>query len=70
MAGAAAEDAEAEYIRKITETEVVTGQWMLELSQPQKATIHQLTTMLPTSENVLVPGHNKLLTTSADDLTL
>ena len=36
----------------------------------QKATIHQLTTMLSTSKNVLFPGHNHLLTTRADDLTL
>ena len=32
--------------------------------------IHQLTTMLSTSKNVLFPGHNHLLTTGADDLTL
>ena len=36
----------------------------------QKATIHQVTTMLSTSKNVLFPGHNHLLTTSADDLIL
>ena len=35
---------------------------------PQKATIHQLTTMLATSENVIFPGHNHLLTTGTDDL--
>ena len=35
-----------------------------------KPTIHQLTTMLSTSKNVLFPGHNHLLTTGADDLTL
>ena len=35
-----------------------------------KNTIHQVTTMLATSENVLFPGHNHLLTTGADDLTL
>ena len=33
----------------------------------KKATIHQVTTMLATSKNVLVPGPNHLLTTSADD---
>ena len=33
----------------------------------KKATIHQLTTMLPTSKHVLFPGHNHLLTTSAND---
>ena len=32
----------------------------------KKATIHQLTT----SQNVLFPGHNHLLTTSADDPSL
>ena len=36
----------------------------------QKATIHQVTTMLATSENVLFSGHNHLLTTGAEDLTL
>ena len=38
--------------------------------QHKKATIHQLTTMLATSKNVLFPGHNHLLTTGADDPTL
>ena len=36
---------------------------------PQKATIRQVTNMLATSKNVLFPGHNHLLATSADDLT-
>ena len=36
----------------------------------KKGIIHQVTTMLATSKNVLFPGHNHLLTTSADDLTL
>ena len=36
----------------------------------QKATIHQVTTMLATSENVLFPGHNHLLIISTDGLTL
>ena len=36
----------------------------------QKATIHQVTTMLATSKNVLFPGPNHLLTTGADDPTL
>ena len=31
-----------------------------------KATIHQVTTMLATSKNVLFPGHIHLLTTSTD----
>ena len=33
-------------------------------------TIHRLTTTLATSKNVLFPGHNHLLTTSADDRSL
>ena len=33
-------------------------------------TIHQVTTMLATSKNVLFPGHNHLLTTSTDDPSL
>ena len=37
--------------------------------QCKKATIHQLTTMLSTSKNIIFPGHNYLLTTSGDDLT-
>ena len=36
----------------------------------KKATIHQLTTMLSTSKNVLFPGHYHLLATGTDDLTL
>ena len=36
----------------------------------KKATIHQVPTMLATSKNVLFPGHNHLLTTGTDDLTL
>ena len=36
----------------------------------KKATIHQVTTMLATSETVLFPGHNCLQTTGTDDLTL
>ena len=36
----------------------------------QTATIHQLTTMLSTSKNILFPGHNHLLTTSGDDPSL
>ena len=33
-------------------------------------TIHQVTTMLATSQIVLCPGHNHLLTTITDDPTL
>ena len=36
----------------------------------KKATIHQVTIMLVTSENVLFPGNSHLLTTGTDDLTL
>ena len=36
----------------------------------KKVTIHQLTTMLATSKNVLFPGHNHLLTTGTDGPTL
>ena len=34
----------------------------------QQNTIHQVSTMLATSKNVLFPGHNHLLTTGTDDL--
>ena len=37
------------------------------VSLRKKATIHQVTTMLGISKNVLYPGHNHLLTTSTDD---
>ena len=40
------------------------------MSQCKKGTIHQITTMLATSKNVLFPGHNYLLTTGADDPTI
>ena len=36
----------------------------------KKPTIHQVTTMLTTSKNVLFPGNNQLLTTGADDPSL
>ena len=36
----------------------------------QKATIHQLTTILATSKNMLFPGHYHQLTTSADASSL
>ena len=41
-----------------------------ELSLCKKAAIHQETTMLATSKNVLFPGHNHLQTTNTDDPTL
>ena len=39
-------------------------------AQRKKATIHELTTMLSTSKNVLFAGHNHLLTPGAGDPTL
>ena len=36
----------------------------------KKDTIHQVTTMLTTSEKVLYLGHNHLLTTGTDDPSL
>ena len=36
----------------------------------KKATIHQVTTMLATSKNVVFPGHNHLLTIGIDDPSL
>ena len=36
----------------------------------KKNTIHQVTTKLATSKNVLFPGPNHLLTTGADDPSL
>ena len=36
----------------------------------KKATVHQLSTMLFISENVLFPGRNHMLTTGADDPSL
>ena len=42
--------------------------WQVSLGK--KDTIQQVTSMLATSENVLFPDHNHLLTTSADDPAL
>ena len=39
----------------------------LSFSPANKATMHQVTTMLATSKNVLFPGHNHLLTTGTGD---
>ena len=36
----------------------------------KKTTIHKVTTMLATPENVLFPGHTHLLTSGADDPSL
>ena len=40
------------------------------LTLHKKVSIHQVTTMLATSKNVLFPGHNHLLTTGTHDPTL
>ena len=40
---------------------------MLKGTLRKKVTIHQLTTILATSNNDQFPGHNHLLTTGADD---
>ena len=50
---------------------MLTGAWVArQLTLHKKATIHQETTRLATSKNVLFSGHNHLLTTVTDDLTL
>ena len=49
---------------------IVTQSVSFVVSLLKKATIHQVTTMPATSENVLFPGHNHLLTTDTDDPTL
>ena len=41
-----------------------------EVSTGQKATIHQVTTVLATSKNVLFSGHSHLLTSGTDDSSL
>ena len=46
------------------------GQPVQYISLGKKDTIHQLTTMLSTSKNVVFLGPNHLLTTSADDPSL
>ena len=46
---------------------VVLNMYNTTLTSHKKATIHQVTTMLAASKNVLFPGHNHLLTTSTDD---
>ena len=42
----------------------------MQITLGKKATIHQVTTILTTSKNVLYPGQNHLLITGADDPTL
>ena len=43
--------------------------FIYKLSLHKQATIHQVTTMVATSTNVLFPGPNHLLTTGTDDPT-
>ena len=50
--------------------QIVLYKAVLQITLYQKATIHQVTTMLATSKNVLFPGHNHLLTIGADDPSL
>ena len=54
----------------VSSTSSVVVMQLFPFVQCKKATIHQVTTMLSTSKNVLFPGHIHLLTTSADDPTL
>ena len=60
----------------ITHTQAFSAQTLLPLPSlaistlHKNATIHQVTTMLATSRNVLFQGHNHLQTTGTDDLTL
>ena len=53
---------------KHTSTQGSSNVWNVSLDK--KATIHQLTTMLSTSKNVLFPGQNHLITSGADDPSL
>ena len=55
---------------KVLELSDAAVMFVIILYTGQKATIHQVTTMLATSKNVLFPGHNHLQTTGADDPSL
>ena len=58
-------------VGRIDQGNISQDYWMLcMVTLGKKATIHQVTTMLATSKNVLVPGPNHLLTTGADDPSL
>ena len=52
------------YLSTMIEQQATTGITV------QKATIHHVTTMLATSKNVLLPGHNQLLTLGTSDWSL
>ena len=56
-------------IHKCSHAEDVCCKEFQNYSPRKKATIHQVTTMLATSKNVIFPGHNHLLTTDTDDLS-
>ena len=58
--------------KKLFETTTAKEHWWEQYGKwlSKKATIHQVTTMLATSENVLFPGHNHPLTTGTDDPSL
>ena len=57
-----------------TEAYICVYYWMYfcrtNISLHSKATIHEVATMVATCENVLFPGHNHLLSSSTDDLSL
>ena len=46
----------------------LADQYNVKVTTVKKATIHQVTTMLTATKNVLLPGHSHLLTTGTDDL--
>ena len=54
----------------ITSSSTILSSQRDEQTLSKKATIHQVTTMLATSKDVLFPGHNHLLTTGTDDPSL
>ena len=54
------------YISTIDAVKQMQNKWSLR----KRTTIHQVTTMLAISKNVVFPGHNQLLTTGTDDPSL
>ena len=59
-----------QHIKSIEKEQNTGNEYIIRFTLVKEATIHQATTMLATYKNVIFPGHNHLLTTSADDLTL
>ena len=57
---------------KITQIYILPEYWSWKFAKAlrKKAIIHEVTTMLTTSENALFSGYNHLLTTSTDDPSL